>query len=866
MNIYFPHTDGFLYALVLLPLLVVGFLFARLRAKKYRASFSLIGAALQLLAVLCLCLALTSPYIEEVSEHLSSLVLLDISDSMDEGSAQQLLSYSGSYQSADHSLEYLPFASDAASFTIKQGEMGSYTQSKRSWSKLDIGNTDLAKALQYGASLGVSNMLLISDGHETRGDAAKLAADLAGRGARVFPLVPRDPRGSREVFRVSHLHAPLVAPAQKSVDVRVSVLNSTGKSQSGILQVLHQGKSIFQKRVRVDAGKEALAVATSDPSQEGIKEITARLIPEDAGLPQSAETTFLSGEEREKVLLVSGEDQEEKLLTQVLKDQVYTVQSVLPQGGKVTLPKLSDFSVVVLNNIELEKLARDAPEELKKYVADGGGFIMLGGNKSFGLGGYKDTVIESILPVDMVPPQTVKKRLSVAVELVLDKSRSMGQGNRIAFAKDAARESIGALKDEDYIGVIGFDAAPFVVVKLAKLKDNRVRALEGVGRLFPTGKTNLLPAIDEARRSLVRVNAGRKHMIILTDGQLPDAGPFYLELVKQLRLVGITVSTVMVGGETDIGLLKSMAELGGGGFYQTVDPRALPKIFLSDLKVSTGERTMKEDEEFIVRPAQGGTVSTEIKSFPPVRGYVQTKAKSEADLELIAYGNERAEPLLASWQYKKGRAVAFTSDASGRWTQYWVSWPKLHEFWGDIIDAARSSDSTMQEHIKFDLRFVVERGSLVMDLTLYNEDAARSLSAAVTLPDGTTREVDFKSVSRGRYMAAIDKAIAGKYEIRALAGERKLTPVAFNISGELFGEQKGKGFNVPFLSALASSTGGAMNPTKEQLSASAVRKVERKELTWLFILAALALLLLETMRREVWRTFPRFRRWRRIAT
>ena len=62
--------------------------------------------------------------------------------------------------------------------------------------------------------------------------------------------------------------------------------------------------------------------------------------------------------------------------------------------------------------------------------------------------------------------------------------------------------------------------------------------------------------------------------------------------------------------------------------------------------------------------------STDIDAFPPLRGYVETKPRERANLELVVMTEGKAHPLLASWHYGKGRSLAFTSDANGRWSSY----------------------------------------------------------------------------------------------------------------------------------------------------------------------------------------------------
>ena len=78
--------------------------------------------------------------------------------------------------------------------------------------------------------------------------------------------------------------------------------------------------------------------------------------------------------------------------------------------------------------------------------------------------------IAELLPVDPLPPQAKQKRLTVAVELIIDKSNSMRDNSKLEFSKEAAREVVRNLKDEDFIGVIGFDSSPFEVVRLLRLE------------------------------------------------------------------------------------------------------------------------------------------------------------------------------------------------------------------------------------------------------------------------------------------------------------------------------------------------------------------------------------------------------------
>ncbi len=68
-----------------------------------------------------------------------------------------------------------------------------------------------------------------------------------------------------------------------------------------------------------------------------------------------------------------------------------------------TADQLKAFDVFILGSVDMALLnaKRLRPAEIKKFVERGGGFLMMGGAKSFGPGGYAGTEIEEILPVTL---------------------------------------------------------------------------------------------------------------------------------------------------------------------------------------------------------------------------------------------------------------------------------------------------------------------------------------------------------------------------------------------------------------------------------------------------------------------------------
>ncbi len=839
----FEHP-GLLYLIILTGALVL--MTFRHRGSRTLSAFTI--ATARFLALATAVIALAGPYTTTERPAESLLALIDTSASVSETMGEELLRRASALsKEVGVPLKVLPFAKTVAPVAVAL-ESTSYQTLRSAWEKLDSGATNIELALTTVPSSDGAVSLLLSDGYETIGSVVPHLSSMST--ARIYPLAVGG-GAEDEAITISHLHTPLTVKAQKSAEIRTTLTNSQSTPRNGTLTIKHGDKSVLSKSISVPPGQDLTVLAQSDPSLEGLNPITATFAWSDSGGAHSiSRAGWLSGEKRDKVLLLSGSPDDERYLPQILNSQAYQLRTQNTSSNLSSLGKPEDYRVIILNNIPRSAVPSTFLDAVPSAVRGGASFVMIGGNKSFGLGGYIDTSIESILPVKLVPPHTEKKRLNIAVQLVIDKSRSMAAESKLDFAKSASNQVLESLKDEDYLGIIGFDEFPFLALPLSPVGQSRSIARDRIGRLFPRSKTNLFPALDEARNGLMRVNAGRKHAIVLTDGKLPDAGEYYFELLRQMRGVGITVSTVLIGSDDDQGFLAQMAQRGGGSYYQTNDPSNLPKIFLSDVKVASGEQTLKETSELYVSPGPSGIISTSLSSFPSLRGFVQTLARDSANTELIIAEDDKAYPLLATWEVGQGRAVAFTSDANGRWSSNWMRWQSINEFWSDILESSLPKGAGTSSSIPFDARSWLDGGDLVIDLTIYQDTGSSRISGSILTPMGDDRILNFQSLSPGHYQARLDRPTAGTYKATVRVGDATLPTVAWTLSGELFGEQPRRRPNTPLLEQIASQTGGKVNPSAEDLKSSISVLSDKEGKQPLFLLIALALLFAEILVRE----------------
>src|ERR1700730_13253559 len=167
------------------------------------------------------------------------------------------------------------------------------------------------------------------------------------------------------------------------------------------------------------------------------------------------------------MLILSDAARDANYLTSVVR-RIGFQPSVMILNGREYAGNPQGYDSVILNNVPRNQLSPAAQSALVRYVTGGGALAMVGGDQSFGLGGYENSAMARIMPVVMKPPQHHMR--TRALVLIIDKSGSMGRHDKLTYAKMAAKTVLKTLKNSDLVSVIGFDVQPFVVVPIAPLQ------------------------------------------------------------------------------------------------------------------------------------------------------------------------------------------------------------------------------------------------------------------------------------------------------------------------------------------------------------------------------------------------------------
>jgi hypothetical protein len=456
---------------------------------------------------------------------------------------------------------------------------------------------------------------------------------------------------------------------------------------------------------------------------------------------------------------------------------------------------------------------------LRDYVSNlGGGLMMLGGEQSFGLGGYYKTPVEEILPV-RCDFEKEKEKPSLALALVIDRSGSMG-GQKMELAKDAAKAAVELLSPRDFATVIAFDHESYVVCAMQNIASIGT-INSAISTIKAAGGTNIYAGLIDAHEQIRRTSAKLKHVILLTDGH--SAPGDYEGIVRQMVNDQITVSTVGIG-KADNELLKMIAENGKGRHYSCNDPNTIPQIFAKE--TITASKSAIHEIPFvpiIVTPTEV-LANIDIETAPPLLGYVVTRAKPTSQF-ILAAQNETGvgDPLLVWWRYGIGMSAIFSSDAKSRWGAEWLTWSGYSKFWAQIIrQIMRQSD---QRGSRFEI--YQHSGNIHLILDVVDEEKDRYINNATGLttviyPDLNKEEIKLQQTAPGRYEADVDvnkMNHQGGYHLQTMLklGEKDIVNQSRSVMIGYPEELRLKPTNNELLQRLAESTGGLFNPKPEEL-------------------------------------------------
>ncbi|MHC4754978.1 MAG: VWA domain-containing protein [Planctomycetota bacterium] len=747
-SLYFAQPGWLLAGIILVP--VIWFAMRNLKSLgRIRRTLAII---LRCLVVIILVLLLARLTRTKRNEQLTLIAVIDRSQSIPVEFQEEGIDYLERALKRKPGKDQLAVVDIAEAASISQLP-SSITDIRRRNTTLTGEQTKLSAGIQMAMAIAppdtASRIVLFSEGNETEGDVREAARIAASNRIPIDVLPVRYKYPSEVVFR--RLAAPAKARSGQTVSLRF-IMNSTADI-SGTMQLslnnkivdLVPGSAEIATAVDLKAGTNVKTVSIPVGTR-GMHEFRVVFIPDDPNQDRSVQNnratamTYVAGPGH--VLILDADGSTGQILQKALGNSDIEVRYAPASELGDNLAKLMDTDAVILVNTDCSNFTFQQQEMLNRYVTElGGGLIMIGGNNSFGAGGWIDSPIAEILPIDLDPPQ--KKQLP----------------------KGAVR----TLSRLDMVGVLSYDwqGDDDWVYPLSEVGD-KTAVVSAVKRMKMGDMPDLGSHMQKAYDALSGSDAVQKHVIVISDG---DPAPPSQQLVNQYVQAGITCSTVGIFPHSprDLQSLMYIAQSTGGRFYNVQDPTQLPQIFIKEAQVV--RRALIVEETFTPELVYSfGEITRGLSvPLPGLDGYVLTGPKG--GLNQIVFSSHQGDPVLATCQAGLGRCVAFTSSIDSRWASKWLGWGGFERFWEQAVRWVGKPAQSKDCEVFSD----VQGRQVTVNLEALDPDGSflqlTHVDGQVISPDISIRPLELAQVGPGRYRGVFQAGGSGSYIVSLRYGK-----------------------------------------------------------------------------------------------
>ncbi len=837
----------FFLLLGIIPILLIIARYTRVEAARWRKIGTLL---LRLGAAICLILALVGLQQKDQEDVLSVVFLLDVSDSVpsvqQKAGIEQINTALDALKPSDV-FSVILFAGRAAVRVLNQAkaEQPHLTEDILFEVEIDREATNLAGAIQLGLNLpggqgGQKRLVLLSDGVQNVGEAVALLDLARASEIEVFTL-PLSSEREYEVW-VRELETESQVRAGETFQVR-AIVETVTDTEAQVRLYRNDRPVTEPETISLKQGKQPIEfpqrISEEDVYEYRIELSVDNLAGDNAENNTGYGVTRVYGTPH--ILYVEGDAGQTDTLKTVLEMNSLAVKVLPPSEFPTDLVTLQNSDAIILSNVSADELSALQMEHIESYVRDlGKGLVVIGGDSAFGRGGYHDTPLEQVSPLEMTPRQ---KKESLALMLVVDASGSManyiGPDQKIQLALEGVRASIRALDDEDHVGVIAFAAK--IKKDYAPTTDHE-KILHGVGQLRPGSGTKMYLALERAYERLQTIDAKQKHILLLSDGK--SEGDF-IPLAKRIAADKITLSTIAIG-DADRALMKGIAE--AGGYRDVRNISELPKIMADEVR-QTQKYTVQEPFQPIINDSDYPMLAG-IDRVPKLYGYIAT---SEKELAQTYIRSHEDHPILAGWNYGLGRSIAFTSDVKSGWGGAWIEWDNFGKFWGQVVNWVLPSTIGVAD---FDLTVTHRsgRGEVLIDTAPTTTTHGLTFDVRLARPNAEGEVVELRRVTptqysgeflvreRGSYLVTAQKNREGQVE--GTVYESLVLPYPAEFSEFETNRQ--------LLNQLASRTNGIFEPSPKQIVQHDGPAIEHlKPLSFTLLKASLILFVLEMILRRL---------------
>ncbi|MCM1182430.1 MAG: VWA domain-containing protein [Roseburia sp.] len=745
------------FLLLALALLAVEWI-VYVRRMRYRGRFYLIVRGLVLLCVL---LALFGLRIHRGSSRTATVFVVDLSNSNEEH-LEEMNEY------LREAVDKMPSGNVYGIVSFgKNALVEQFLSNERHYGGLmtvpEKAATDFEEAVSKALTLIPGDcsgrVVVLTDGKETRGDLQRMAQALTTSRTEFLALLYEDAETTDayidNVVLPSYLHPgdkysiTVLVESNYDTDAVIGLYNGSSRTAANTVH-LNRGSNRFVFSAQVDG----------DASGGDMETLRVQVQAGGDACPENDSfSAYAAVKTPPRVLLISGRDTKVSGFGAVLSAAGCDYNAVSALNAPDNIDAMLEYKAIILANTYIDELPVGFLENLETYVKDYGcGFICCGGEDSFALGGYRDTALETVLPVDM-QLRGVNEMPSMAMVMVIDHSGSMtgaeiGGITNLDIAIRAATVAVDNLREEDYVGILTFDDRYEWQVELQQA-DDKSTIKEKTKQIKEGGGTTIKPALEEACRELSESDASVRHVILLTDGMGETDN--YGDVISAYTAGGITLSTVAVGDGSDTALLERLADNCGGRYYYSDTSSDIPRIFAQE--VFLGGDSYIKNGTFSLSVNGGHELTTGLfpEGWPVLYGYVCATPKTASSPVIVS--GDKGDPILTVWQYGLGRTAAWNSDVTGEWSGGFMGQADYVQLWKRVVDYCTGNADMGEDSVN-----VVTVGEYT-EVSYETAGYGSGTEVLVTVmdPEGNAAEEKLHATAPGKYSAEISTPQTGLY-------------------------------------------------------------------------------------------------------
>ncbi len=664
---------------------------------------------------------------------------------------------------------------------------------RESVGKVDETSTDIVGALEYTGKIFkegvIKRIVLITDAKESDQsdkNALKRAVDTLHASKVYVDAIYLDSNRAADAKEVQITDVDYADKVyQGSVATANVAIESTVETRAE-LEITRNGEFFTRQPIELGVGTKSIPIyLPTDELGEYAYSVELTECEIDESQRNNVATFKQTVASQPVTLFITESTADEKLAKEIYGDayeQSVTLKYV-DEEIPYTVAQLCQYDEIVLSNVDVTKI-----NNYEMFIESLDVVVSLLGKSLVGLGnlGIQNSTdsallrLSNMLPVRYGSPISEQRMYTI----VFDMSNSMEQIGKMSVAKNAAKQLVDLLEDDDKVAIIGFHGkwevkqVPVDASKRESIKEV-IDNIEGEhGTVISGGLAGAQEALKEYAAEM------RTQVFLITDGA-NNSGDWENanSVVEQMnREYGVTTSILGILSSQTGGRLQTLATYGKGEYWYVEDNTMLDEEVFSDISNELGE-VMVDSYSLVNKELLFDSVLEGLpENMSFVKGYVASKAKPYANTVLTA--THRIEnmpsinvPLYSYWNYGNGKTSVYTSTFTGEWAEQWSSLDLDRQFFENVLET-----NTPAERIDAPFVSTVSRQSGGASLEIRPAQIKTGAEVSVTLrsPDGETTTVNNVVFDSSVYTCSFAMPSVGEY----------IAEITYSYKGESYTQAK----------------------------------------------------------------------------